>query len=87
MMKKEPIRTCIACREEKPKREMMRIVKTSSGEISPDLTGKAAGRGAYLCKNPICAIKLKKNKLLNRAFSCSVPPEVYEKISEAIGEE
>ncbi len=80
MIKKEPMRTCIACREEKPKREMLRIVKTSSGEIMPDLSGKAAGRGAYLCSDPRCAEKLKKNRLLNRTFSCDVPPEIYERV-------
>ena len=79
--KKIPMRTCIACKQEKPKRELIRVVKYGE-EISLDLTGKANGRGAYVCNDPECIAKLKKNKLINRAFSCQVSEETYDKIME-----
>jgi predicted RNA-binding protein YlxR (DUF448 family) len=81
MEKKIPMRTCIACRTEKPKKELIRVVKYGE-EISLDLTGKANGRGAYVCNDKECIAKLKKQKLLNRTFSCQVSDEVYDKIME-----
>ena len=75
--KKIPTRMCIACREMKPKSEMTRVVKNADGEIFADPTGKAAGRGAYVCSNPACLKLLEKKKLLNKAFSADVPQEVY----------
>lgn len=81
MEKKIPMRTCIACRAEKPKKELIRVVKYGD-EIKLDLTGKANGRGAYICNDIECINKLKKGRLLNRAFSCQVTDETYQKISE-----
>ena len=81
MEKKVPMRTCIACRENKPKKELIRIVK-SGEDISLDFTGKKNGRGAYICNDKGCVEKLKKQKLLNRAFSMPVPDQVYDKILE-----
>lgn len=81
MEKKVPMRTCIACRAEKPKKELIRVVKFGE-QISLDLTGKSNGRGAYVCNDKECIAKLKKQKLLNRAFSCQVSDEVYDKIME-----
>ena len=81
MEKKVPMRTCIACRAEKPKKELIRVVKFGD-EISLDLTGKKNGRGAYVCNDEACIAKLKKQKMLNRAFSCQVQDEVYDKIME-----
>lgn len=83
MEKKIPMRTCVACRENKDKREMLRIVKYE-GEIFPDKTGKANGRGAYVCKNAECVKKLKKGKILNRVFSCPVDESVYDAIAEEV---
>ena len=79
--KKIPMRMCIACKEMKPKRELLRIVK-SGEEISLALTGKKNGRGAYICDNPECIARLKKQKLLNKVFSTAVDDEVYAKIEE-----
>jgi predicted RNA-binding protein YlxR (DUF448 family) len=79
--KKIPMRTCIACRQSKPKKELIRVVKFED-EIFLDLTGKANGRGAYVCNDIECINKLKKNKLINRAFSCQVSDETYQKITE-----
>ena len=79
-VKKIPMRLCIACHEMKPKKEMLRIVKPKEGDAFIDFTGKAAGRGAYICNNPDCVKKLKKARLLNKTFSAEIPQEVYEKI-------
>ena len=81
MEKKVPMRTCIACKECKPKKELIRIVK-SGDEISLDRTGRKNGRGAYICDNPACLEKLKKQKGLNRAFQMQVPDEIYQKVEE-----
>ncbi len=81
MEKKVPMRTCIACKANKPKKELVRIVK-SGEEIKLDRTGRLNGRGAYICDDLECAKKLKKAKLLNRAFSCPVSDEVYDEIME-----
>ena len=85
--KKIPTRMCIACREMKPKLEMMRVVKNADGEIFADPTGKAAGLGAYICANPDCLKTLSKKKLLNKAFSTAVSEEVYLVVEDnALGE-
>ena len=85
--KKIPMRMCIACREMKPKKEMTRIVKNADGEIFADPTGKAAGRGAYICSGEECRKKLNDKKLLHKVFSSNVEPEVYQKVEEeGIGE-
>ena len=80
--KKIPMRTCIACREEKPKKEMLRVVKNEEGEIRLDFSGKLAGRGAYVCGSEACIRKLRKYRLLNKAFSADVSDEVYTAIEE-----
>ncbi len=85
--KKIPMRMCIACREMKPKQEMTRVVKNADGEIFADPTGKAAGRGAYVCSSPECLKKLGDKKLLHKAFSTNVAAEVYLGVEEdALGE-
>lgn len=80
--KKIPVRTCIGCREEKPKKDMLRIVKNAAGEIRLDFSGKLAGRGAYICNNEACVKRLGKYKLLNKAFSAPVGEEIYQAIEE-----
>ena len=85
--KSVPMRMCIACREMKPKKEMTRVVKTPDGEISADLTGKAAGRGAYICNAEGCLRKLNDKKLLHKAFATNVPQTVYKGVeNEILGE-
>ena len=80
--KKIPVRTCIACREEKPKKEMLRIVRSAQGEIRLDFSGKLPGRGAYVCGSEACIKKLRKYRLLNKTFSADVGEEVYAAIEE-----
>ena len=82
--KKIPMRMCLGCGEMKTKRELVRIVKSPEGEISLDLTGKKSGRGAYICGNAECLKKVKKSKRLEKAFGCSIPEQVYERMEEEI---
>ena len=82
-----PMRMCIACREMKPKQEMTRVVRNADGEISADPTGKAPGRGAYVCSDAECLKKLMGKKLLHKAFSTDVAQSVYVGVEEdAFGE-
>ncbi len=80
--KKIPMRMCISCHEMKPKKEMLRVVKNTDGEIFADPTGKAAGRGAYVCGNEECRKKLNLKKLLHKTFSADVSMDVYRTIEE-----
>lgn len=79
-VKKVPQRKCIACQDRDSKKELIRIVKNKDGEIFLDPTGRANGRGAYICKSLECLKKAINNKALNRAFKMEVPAEVYEKL-------
>ncbi len=81
-VKKTPLRQCIACRELKEKKAMLRIVKNAESKIFLDFSGKANGRGAYICDNPDCVKKLKKFRLLDKVFSCRVDDGVYAAIEE-----
>lgn len=80
--KKLSLRMCIACRELKDKKSMLRVVKNKDGEIFLDFSFKASGRGAYICDNPDCVKKLKTKKLLNKVFSCSIGDNVYTAVEE-----
>lgn len=82
MEKKIPMRQCLGCREMKPKRELIRVVRSPDGEISLDFKGKASGRGAYICPDSACLKKAIKAKALEKAFSMSIPPEIYDKLQE-----
>ena len=78
MPKKIPLRQCLGCREMKPKKELIRVVRSPEGEISLDLKGKAPGRGAYVCPDKACLERARKSKALNRAFDQPVPDAVYD---------
>ena len=82
--KKVPLRKCTGCGEMKPKKELVRVVKTPEGEISLDPTGKMNGRGAYLCKDPQCLRKAQKSKRIEKALSCTVPAEIYNKLEQEL---
>ena len=95
MPKKIPMRQCLGCREMKPKRELIRVVKSKDvtdedgnvlvqGEISLDLTGKMPGRGAYVCKNADCFEKARKARRFERSLSCKIPEDVYEQMSKEL---
>ena len=83
-VKKIPMRMCTACREMKPKRELVRVVKTPENEILLDLTGKLNGRGAYVCKSEECFDKAEKTNALQRAFSCEVSKEIYARLKKEL---
>ena len=83
-MQKERLRMCIVCREHSDKKVLLRIMKNKDGQIFVDKTGKANGRGAYICKSKECLNKLKKSRGLNRAFKCEVSDDVYNMIGEEI---
>lgn len=85
MEKKVPVRTCICCRTAKPKKELLRIVRTEEGFVL-DFSGKLNGRGAYVCNDEKCFNRLKKQKALNRAFSENVSETDYKRVEEAFFE-
>ena len=69
---------CVGCRDEKTKREMLRIVRNASGEdVQIDITGKAPGRGAYVCLNRACIMEAKKTNALSRALRVRIPDLLY----------
>ena len=80
MQKKIPMRQCLGCREMKPKKELIRAVRSPEGTISLDFRGKANGRGAYICRDPNCLAKAVKGRALEKAFSAQIPPVVYERL-------
>ena len=80
MEKKIPVRQCLGCREMKPKRELIRVVRSPEGTVSLDFRGKASGRGASVCPNPQCLKKAIRARALERAFSVQIPPEIYERL-------
>lgn len=76
--KKVPMRMCVGCRVMRPKKEMLRVVRSAEGQVSIDPTGKAAGRGAYVCKDIACLERAMKTRGLERAFEQKVEPMIYE---------
>lgn len=84
--KKIPMRMCVVCRTVGEKRGMLRIVKTPEGEIKLDRTGKASGRGAYICGSAECLKKMRRQKILNKIFSCVVDDAVYDGIEKEFNE-
>ena len=86
--RKQPQRKCMGCNEMFDKKELVRVVKTKLSddpetyEISLDLTGKKAGRGAYVCRNAACLQKARKAKRLERALDCRIPDEVYDRMEQ-----
>ena len=84
-MKKIPMRQCLGCREMKPKRELIRAVRSPEGEVSLDSSGKKPGRGAYICPDEKCFGRAVKSKALSRAFGVEIPQSVMDALSEGLG--
>lgn len=82
--KKIPLRKCTGCGEMFDKRELVRVVKSPEGEVSLDLTGKKAGRGAYVCKKAECLKLARKKKAFERAFSVTIDGAVYDEMEKEI---
>lgn len=85
--KKIPMRMCLGCGESKPKKELVRIVKSPEGDISLDFTGKKSGRGAYICKNCECLKKARKGRRFEKAFSCHIDENTFEVIENELSAE
>ena len=81
MQKKIPQRQCMGCRERKAKRDMIRVVRMTDGNVSLDFSGKLNGRGAYICPNPECLKKAQKTKSLERSLEVPIPEAVYERLA------
>lgn len=82
--RKIPMRMCVGCREMKPKKELVRIVRNNEGVISVDRTGKAPGRGAYLCPSAPCLERAIKMRSLNKAFACQVDASLLTGLKESL---
>ncbi|MBQ3259178.1 MAG: YlxR family protein [Clostridia bacterium] len=82
--KRIPLRKCTGCGEMKPKKELVRVVKGPDGDISLDLTGKKAGRGAYVCPDLSCLQEARKARRFEKAFSCRIPEQVYAAMEEEL---
>ena len=76
--RKIPMRQCVGCRTQKPKRELVRVVRSPEGQLSVDTRGKKPGRGAYVCRDPECLKKAIRSKALSRALDTPVPEELFE---------
>ncbi|ORU00244.1 putative nucleic-acid-binding protein [Anaerovibrio sp. JC8] len=85
-VKKIPTRLCIGCQEQHPKKELVRIVRSPEGEFSIDLTGKKAGRGAYICNNKECFQKAVKEHRFDRSFKCTVDKNIFDELEKQLFE-
>ncbi len=83
--RRAPQRTCVACRQVRPKAELLRVVRSPEGHLLVDVTGKAAGRGAYVCRRRECAEQAVAEKRLTRALGVPVGPDVLERMVDELG--
>lgn len=86
MPKKIPMRQCVGCREMKPKKELIRVVRSPEGAVSLDFKGKLPGRGAYVCPDAECLKRAKRSKALERAFSAPLPEDVWQALKAQMKE-
>ena len=82
--KKVPMRMCVGCREMKPKKELLRVVRPPEGVVSIDVTGRKPGRGAYVCRSAECLKRAIKQKQLERAFECPLGEETHASLLQAL---
>ncbi len=75
---------CLGCGEMKPKKELVRVVRSKEGEINLDLTGKKAGRGAYICADAECLKKARKGRKLEKSFACRIDDEIYDSMEKEL---
>ncbi len=81
-VKKIPQRTCIGCKSVKPKKELIRMVRTPDGEVVVDPTGKKSGRGVYTCPNQECLEASFKGAILDKSLEMTITPEIKEKLRQ-----
>ena len=84
--KKIPMRKCVGCGEMKPKKELMRILKTETGEFLVDADGKKNGRGAYICRSAECFRKAVRSRGFERSFRQQIPEEVYDRLEKEMAD-
>ena len=82
--KKIPMRMCVGCREMKPKKELLRVVRSPEGIVSIDVTGRKPGRGAYVCKSAMCLERALRQRQLDRAFECALPEDAKESLNREL---
>lgn len=82
--KKIPMRMCLGCREMKPKKELLRVVRSPEGEVSLDPTGRKSGRGAYVCKSADCLQRAIKQRQIERAFECTLSEETKAALTDTL---
>lgn len=82
--KKIPLRQCVGCREMKPKRELLRIIRTTEQELLLDTTGKKSGRGAYICPNRECLNQAVRRKGIERSLGAALPQEICQAFEKEI---
>ena len=85
-VKKIPMRQCLGCNEHRPKKEMIRVVRSPEGEISIDLVGKKSGRGAYICPKRACFTRARRSKRIESNLEISIPEEIYDKMESELEE-
>lgn len=85
-VKKIPERKCMGCNEKKPKKELIRIVRTPDGEIKLDDKGKISGRGVYICSDCKCFEKARRAKRFERSLEVEIPEKVYIELEERLSE-
>ena len=82
--KKVPMRRCLGCAEHFPKSDLIRVLRTPSGDVVLDLSGKMSGRGAYICKSLACFKKARKSGRISTSLECPIPAEVYDRMEEEL---
>ena len=85
-VRKVPMRQCLGCNEHKPKRELIRVVRTPEGETVLDLVGKRSGRGAYICPKPACFAKARKSRRIENILECKISEELYDEMEKTVSE-
>ena len=83
-VRKIPMRQCMGCNEHKPKGELLRVVRSPEGTISLDTTGRASGRGAYLCRDVKCLRRARKSRRIENTLECTIPEEVWDRMEEEL---
>ena len=87
VQKKIPMRQCMGCREMKPKKELIRVVRSPEGSVTLDFKGKAPGRGAYLCPDLQCLKKARKSGSIGRVLEVEIPAEIYDEMETVMEQE
>lgn len=85
-VKKIPMRMCLGCGEMKPKKELIRVVKSPEGDVSLDTVGKKSGRGAYICPDAECLRLARKARRFEKSFSCRISDEVFDSMERELNE-